>query len=284
MVKVIWRKAASPPRTDGTSYSPGGANVPSHEGTLAPIELVHIGATWRIRLNCASFGPPQSTTQAANRTFQPFLHSSRQSVVGHIIRTWNTYFCFRFRTKVLVSGRKWTFILAPFSFSTENVKRRLNLLSIGLGLGKFTWKKCVIAARLKSSVENSLQLTPGIFVEQNVGFCRNDAGFMNETHSAVKHASNKTLYSTFSDNETPVSFTNFLAFTSDDLIYMCLQRQLWILLPRKFYRMGALPGESKHIVIQNINKRIDTVMGGYSHLSPVGNFCVSFSLVLCARV
>jgi len=40
----------------------------------------HIGATWRIPLNFASFGPPESTTQTAIRSVQPFLHSARQKV------------------------------------------------------------------------------------------------------------------------------------------------------------------------------------------------------------
>ena len=35
-------------------------------------------AHWRIRLNFASFGPPESTT--AIRSVQPFLHSARQKV------------------------------------------------------------------------------------------------------------------------------------------------------------------------------------------------------------
>ena len=56
----------------------------------------YIGATWRIRLKlctlaasgkygstCASFGPPESTTQTANRSVQLFHHSSRQKV--HIL-------------------------------------------------------------------------------------------------------------------------------------------------------------------------------------------------------
>jgi len=36
VVKVIWHKAASPPQIDVQSYLPGGATLPSHEGTLAP--------------------------------------------------------------------------------------------------------------------------------------------------------------------------------------------------------------------------------------------------------
>ena len=39
-----------------------------------------IGATWRIPLNFASFGPPGSTTKKASRSVKPFLHSSRQKV------------------------------------------------------------------------------------------------------------------------------------------------------------------------------------------------------------
>ena len=57
---------------------------------MAECRRVQIGATWQIRLKlctlaqpreydwtCASFGPPKSTTQAANRSVQPFLHNSR---------------------------------------------------------------------------------------------------------------------------------------------------------------------------------------------------------------
>ena len=40
----------------------------------------HIGATWEYDWTCASFGPPESTTQTANRSVQPLLHSSRQKV------------------------------------------------------------------------------------------------------------------------------------------------------------------------------------------------------------
>jgi len=49
-------------------YSPGGANVPFHEDTLVPPDKYN----WI----CASLGPSESTTQMANRTVQPFLHSS----------------------------------------------------------------------------------------------------------------------------------------------------------------------------------------------------------------
>ena len=45
-----------------------------HEGTLAPPAEYN----W----TCASFGPPGSTTQMANRPVQPFLHSSQQTVSG----------------------------------------------------------------------------------------------------------------------------------------------------------------------------------------------------------
>jgi len=34
--------------------------------------------------NTCFLGPPKPTTQTASRSVQPFLHSSRQSVVGHI--------------------------------------------------------------------------------------------------------------------------------------------------------------------------------------------------------
>jgi len=54
------------------SYLPGGANIPSHEGTLAP--------PGEYDWTCASFGPPKSTTQTANRSLQKFLHRCLQSV------------------------------------------------------------------------------------------------------------------------------------------------------------------------------------------------------------
>jgi len=53
----------------------------------------YIGASWRIRLKLctlppsgkynwthASFSPPKSTTQTANQSVEPFLHSSQQKV------------------------------------------------------------------------------------------------------------------------------------------------------------------------------------------------------------
>jgi len=57
-------------------YSPGDANAPCHVGTLAP--------PGKYDWTCASFGPPESTTQTANRSAQPFLHSSQQCVVRHV--------------------------------------------------------------------------------------------------------------------------------------------------------------------------------------------------------
>jgi len=79
VVKVIWRKTALPPQTY-QSYSPGGANVPSHLGTLAP--------PGEYSLTCASFGPLDSTTQTANRLVQLLLNSSWHSVVGYVGDTW----------------------------------------------------------------------------------------------------------------------------------------------------------------------------------------------------
>jgi len=61
----------------------------------------HIGATWGIRFilcslatpgeydwTCASLGPPESTTQTANRSGKPFSYNSRQCTVGHIGAIW----------------------------------------------------------------------------------------------------------------------------------------------------------------------------------------------------
>ena len=44
--------------------------MPTWEGTLAP--------PGECNSTCASVGPPKSTTQTANRSVWPFLHSSRQ--------------------------------------------------------------------------------------------------------------------------------------------------------------------------------------------------------------
>jgi len=56
------------------SYLPGGSNVSSHEGILAPpgeyVWTCHLCILW----------PIESTTQTANRSVRPFLHSSRQKV------------------------------------------------------------------------------------------------------------------------------------------------------------------------------------------------------------
>jgi len=71
MSKVIWHKAHHRRRRMVESYSPGGGNVSSHEGTLVtPGEY-----DW----TCASFSPPEFTTQTTNRLVKPFLHS-RQKV------------------------------------------------------------------------------------------------------------------------------------------------------------------------------------------------------------
>jgi len=85
VVKVIWHKTASPPQTDGS--------VVFSTWIQCTLPSAHIGATWRIRLklcalfssseydwNRASFGPPESTTHTANRSVQPFVHSSLQNV------------------------------------------------------------------------------------------------------------------------------------------------------------------------------------------------------------
>jgi len=54
------------------SYLPGGANVPTGDGTLSP--------PGEYDWTCASFSTPESTAQTANRSVQPFLHHSRQKV------------------------------------------------------------------------------------------------------------------------------------------------------------------------------------------------------------
>jgi len=53
-------------------YSTGDCNVSFHKGTLAP--------PGEYDWTCASFGPLESTTDTANGSVQPFLHSLRQKV------------------------------------------------------------------------------------------------------------------------------------------------------------------------------------------------------------
>jgi len=88
VVKVIWRKTASPPLTDGP--------IVFAKWCQYAFPCGHIGATWRIRLKLlklctlappaeydwtrASFSPSKSTIQTANRSVQLFLHSSWQEV------------------------------------------------------------------------------------------------------------------------------------------------------------------------------------------------------------
>ena len=70
VMKEIWQKTASRPGTD--------SSVVFARWRQCAVPCRHIGATWRIQLNFASFGPPESTT--AIRSVQPFLHSARQNV------------------------------------------------------------------------------------------------------------------------------------------------------------------------------------------------------------
>jgi len=59
------------------SYSPGGTNVPSHVGILAP--------PGEYDWTCASFIPPESTTQRANQPFPPKLPLFMGDYDPHII-------------------------------------------------------------------------------------------------------------------------------------------------------------------------------------------------------
>jgi len=72
VVKVICYKAHRCCRQMVQWYSTGASNVSSHEGTLAP--------PGKYDWTCASFGPLESTTETANGSVQPFLHSLRHFV------------------------------------------------------------------------------------------------------------------------------------------------------------------------------------------------------------
>ena len=76
---IIFKAASLPHGQTVQSYSRGGANVTSHEGTLAPPREYD----W----TSASFGPPKSTTQTANWSVQPFYHSSRHKVPNSLYFT-----------------------------------------------------------------------------------------------------------------------------------------------------------------------------------------------------
>jgi len=65
VVKVTWHKTTLLTQMDGSI-------VFAWEGTVAP--------PGKYDWTCASFGQPESTTQMANRSVQPFLHSSWQKV------------------------------------------------------------------------------------------------------------------------------------------------------------------------------------------------------------
>jgi len=71
-VKVIWHKAASPQQMDGS--------IVFVRWCQCALTWGHIDATWRIQLNLCFLGPPESITQTADRSVQPFLHSLRQKV------------------------------------------------------------------------------------------------------------------------------------------------------------------------------------------------------------
>jgi len=72
VVRVICHKAHRRHRRMVQCYSTGDSNVSSHEGTLAP--------PGEYDWTCASFGLLKSTTETANESVQPFLHSLRQKV------------------------------------------------------------------------------------------------------------------------------------------------------------------------------------------------------------
>jgi len=62
------------------SYLPGGTNLHSHEGMLVP--------PGKYDWICASFRPPESTSQMANRSVQPFFTAHGQvssGMPGHVL-------------------------------------------------------------------------------------------------------------------------------------------------------------------------------------------------------
>jgi len=65
VVKVIWHKAASPRQMDSSIIFARWCQWASHEGTLA--------SPHKYDWTCASFSPPESASQTANQSFQPFF-------------------------------------------------------------------------------------------------------------------------------------------------------------------------------------------------------------------
>jgi len=90
VVKVIWCKAALPRQMDGS--------VVFGRWRQCALPWWHIGATWGIQLNLCFLRPTQVHNpkfQTANRSFQPFLHSSRKEssgMPGHIRSSGNCLF------------------------------------------------------------------------------------------------------------------------------------------------------------------------------------------------
>jgi len=72
LVVVIWHKAHRCRRWMVQCYSTGDGNVSFNKGTLAP--------AGKYDWTCASFNSLESTTDTANGSVQPFLHSLRQKV------------------------------------------------------------------------------------------------------------------------------------------------------------------------------------------------------------
>jgi len=88
-------------------YSPGGASVQPHQ--------IH-----------ASLGPPESTTETASRSIQPFLHSSRQSVVGH---AGHVFYVFSLKSWPWHGAIRIPIYVIPLAHPSPQPKRHLRLFS-----------------------------------------------------------------------------------------------------------------------------------------------------------
>jgi len=125
------------------SYSPGGANVLSRVGTLAP--------PGKYNWSCAFFGPPESTIQTTNRSVQPILHSSRQKVP---IPTISSSF-----PQIAFDGVIWTPSNIWFPAPTQVINP--NGISIGSTVFAYSTAECPYSLECDAAAPSKLLLPMG---------------------------------------------------------------------------------------------------------------------------
>jgi len=92
VVKVIWHQTTSPPQTDGS--------IVFDRWRQCALPCGYIGTICEYNWTCASFGPPESSTQMASWLVQPFLQGSlmwqTDRLTDHatqLVTTYRIYVC-----------------------------------------------------------------------------------------------------------------------------------------------------------------------------------------------